>query len=105
MSPLPAHLITALLQLVVFTHASGGAYYGHKQLSQPYQHIQHLQHMGMGKGGFSQQQYLGKEVPYMQYPHYRKELPQIPHVPQIPMLKGKENARKGVNYFGGQDKG
>lgn len=99
MSPLSVLLITALLQLVVFTHASGGAFYGHNQHSQPYQQIQHFQHMGMGKGGFPQQQYLGKEVPYMQYPQYRKE------IPQIPVLKGKEKARKGINYFGGQDKG
>ncbi|TNN54061.1 hypothetical protein EYF80_035752 [Liparis tanakae] len=32
--------------------------------------MQHHQHMG--KENFPQQQYLGKEVPYMQYPHYRK---------------------------------
>lgn len=99
MPPLPVPLLLTLLQLVVFTYVSGGAYYGHKQHPQPYQQMQHLQHMGMGKEGFPQQQYLGKEVPYMQYPHYRKELP------QVPMHKGKENARKGGSYNGGQDKG
>lgn len=35
----------------------------------------------------------------MQYPHYRKELP------QMPMHKGKETGRKGGTYNGGQDKG
>lgn len=104
MPPLPAHLLLTLLQLLVLTYVSRGAYYGHKQHPQQYQPMQHLQHMGMGKEGFpqqqqQQQQYLGKEVPYMQYPHYRKELP------QIPMHKGKENARKGGGYNGGQDKG
>lgn len=95
----PAPLFLILLQLVVITYVSCGAYYGHKQHPQQYQPMQHLQHISMGKEGFTQQQYLGKEVPYMQYPHYRKELP------QIPMLKGKENARKGTGYKGGQDKG
>lgn len=99
MPPLPAPLFLSLLQLVVITHVSGGAYYGHKQHPQQYQPMQHLQHIGMGKEGFPQQQYLGKEVPYMQYPHYRKELP------QIPVLKGKENAHKGVGYKGSQEKG
>lgn len=99
MPPLPAPLFLTLLQLVVLTYVSGGAYYGHKQHPQPYQPMQRLQHMGMGKEGFPQQQYLGKEVPYMQYPHYRKELP------QIPMHKGKETSRKGGSYSGGQDKG
>lgn len=99
MPPLPAPLFLALLQVVALTYVSGGAYYGHKQHPQPYQPVQHLQHMGIGKEGFPQQQYLGKEVPYMQYPHYRKELP------QMPMHKGKENARKGAGYNGGQDKG
>lgn len=99
MPPLPVPLFLALLQLVALTYVSGGAYYGHKQHPQPYQPVQHLQHMGMGKEGFPQQQYLGKEVPYMQYPHYRKELP------QMPMHKGKDNARKGGGYNGGQDKG
>ncbi len=97
MPPLPVPLFLTLLQLAVLTCVSGGAYYGHKQHPQPYQPMQHLQHMG--KEGFPQQQYLGKEVPYMQYPHYRKELP------QMPMHKGKENARKGGGYNGGQDKG
>lgn len=55
--------------------------------------------MGMGKEGFPQQQFIGKEIPYMQYPHYRKELP------QIPVFKGKESGRKGGRYNGGQDKG
>lgn len=99
MPPLPAPLQLALLQLIVFTYVSAGAYYGHKQHPQQYQQMQHLQHMGMGKEGYPQQQYLGKEMPYMQYPHYRKELP------QMPMQKGKENPRKGGGYNGGQDKG
>lgn len=99
MPPLPAPLFLTLLQLVVLTYVSGGAYYGHKQHPQQYQPVQHLQHMGMGKEGFPQQQYLGKEVPYMQYPHYRKE------IPQMPMHKGKDTARKGGGYNGGQDKG
>lgn len=99
MPPLPVPLLLVLLQLVVLTSVSGGAYYQHKQHPQQYQPVQQFQHMGMGKDGFPQQQYLGKEVPYMQYPHYRKELP------QMPVLKGKENARKGGGYKGGQDKG
>ncbi|CAG5865794.1 unnamed protein product [Menidia menidia] len=99
MYSLPVPLIPTLLHVLVLTYVSGGAYYGHKQHPQPYQQMQHLQHMGMGKGGFPQQQYHGKEVPYMQYPHYRKELP------QMPMLKGKENTRKGGNFNGGHDKG
>lgn len=98
MPPLPVPLLT-LLQLVALTCVSSGAFYGHKQHPQPYQPMQHLQHMGMGKEGYPQQQYLGKEVPFMQYPHYRKELP------QMPMHKGKETGRKGGTYNGGQDKG
>lgn len=97
MLPLLAPLF--LLQLVVLTFVSGGAYYGHKQHPQPYQPMQHIQHIGMGKGGFPQQQYLGKDMPYMQYPHYSKELP------PMPMHKGKENAHKGGGYNGGKDKG
>lgn len=97
MPPLLAPLF--LLQLVVLTFVSGGAYYGHKQHPQPYQPMQHIQHIGMGKGGFPQQQYLGKDMPYMQYPHYSKELP------PMPMHKGKENAHKGGSYNGGKDKG
>lgn len=99
MPPIPDPLFFTLLHLVVLTYVSGGAYYGHKQHPQPYQPVQHHQRMGIGKEGFPQQQYLGKEVPYMQYPHYRKELP------QMPMHKGKENARKGGGFNGGQDKG
>ena len=102
MAPLPAPLSLTVLQLAALTYVCGGAYYGHKQHPQhpqPYQPVQHHQHMGMGKEGFPQQQYLGKEVPYMQYPQYRKELP------QMPMHKGKENARKGGGYKGGPDKG
>ena len=93
MCSLPAPLVLTLLQLLVLTYASGGAYYGHNQHPQQYQPMQHLQ------AGFPQQQYHGKDVPYMQYPHYRKDLP------QMPMLKGKEKLRKGGNYNGGQDKG
>lgn len=99
MPPLPVPLFLTLLHLIILTYVSGGAYYGHKQHPQPYQPMQHLQHMGMAKEGFPQQQYHGKEVPYMQYPHYRKELP------QLPMHKGKGNGHKGGNYNGGQDKG
>lgn len=99
MPPLPAPLLLTLLQLAVLTCVSGGAYYGHKQHPQQYQPMQHLQHIGMAKEGFPQQQYLGKETPYMQYPHYRKELP------QMPMHKGNEKARKGGGYNGRQDKG
>lgn len=97
MLPRPLPLLLTLLQLAVLTYMSAGAYYGHKQHPQQYQPMQHLQHMG--KEGFPQQQYLGKEVPYMQYPHYRKEL----H--PMPMHKGKENLRRGGGYHGGQDKG
>lgn len=96
MPPVPAPLLLTLLQLAAITFVSGGAYYGHKPHPQSYQPMPHLQHMG--KEGFPQQQYLGKEAPYMQYPHYRKELP------QMPILKGKD-ARKGTGYKGGQDKG
>lgn len=92
-------LLTVLLQLFVFPCVTDGAYYGHKQHPQPYQPMQHLQHINMGNRGFPQQQYIGKEVPYMQYPHYMKELP------QMPLLKGKENPRKGGNYNGGKEKG
>lgn len=99
MPPFPVPFLLTLLQLAALTSVSGGAYYGHKQHPQPYQPVQHHQHMGMGKEGFPQQQYLGKEVPYMQYPHYRKE------IPQMPMHKGTDNARKGGGYKGGQDKG
>lgn len=98
MAPLPAPFILTVIQLVLLTYVNGGAYYGHKQHPQSYQPMQHLQHMGMGKEGFPQQQYLGKEMPYRQYPQYRKELP------QMPMHKGKENKGKGGGY-GGQDKG
>lgn len=101
MHPLPVPLLLTLLQLAVLTYVSGGAYYGHKQRPQPYQPMQHMQHMGMGKEGFPQQQYLRKEVPYMQYPHYRKELPQMP----LHKGKGKETGRKGGTYDGGSDKG
>ncbi|KAI9530054.1 hypothetical protein NQZ68_004071 [Dissostichus eleginoides] len=94
MPPLPFFL--TLLQLAVLTCVTAGAYYGHKQHPQQYQPVQH--HQQMGKEGFPQQQYLGKEVPYMQYPHYRKE------IPQMPMHKGKGNAHKGDGYNGGQDK-
>lgn len=101
MHPLPVPLLLTLLQLAVLTYVSGGAYYGHKQRPQPYQPMQHMQHMGMGKEGFPQQQYLRKEVPYVQYPHYRKELPQMP----MHKGKGKETGRKGGTYDGGSDKG
>lgn len=101
MHPLPVPLLLTLLQLAVLTYVSGGAYYGHKQRPQPYQPMQHMQHMGMGNEGFPQQQYLRKEVPYMQYPHYRKELPQMP----MHKGKGKETGRKGGTYDGGSDKG
>lgn len=99
MAPLPAPHILTLIQLVLLSYVNGGAYYGHKQHPQPYQPMQHIQHMGIGKEGFPQQQYLGKEIPYMQYPHYRKELP------QMPMNKGKDNRGKGGSYNGGTDKG
>lgn len=99
MSSLPVLLFLSLFHFVVLTHINGGAFYGHKQHPQPYQPKQHHQHLGKGNGGFPQQQYLGKEVPYMQYPHYRKE------VPQMPTLKGKQNIRDGGAYLGGQDKG
>lgn len=101
MHPLPVPLLLTLLQLAVLTYVSGGAYYGHQQRPQQYQPMQHMQHMGMGKEGFPQQQYHRKEVPYMQYPHYRKELPQMP----VHKGKGKETGRKGGTYDGGSDKG
>lgn len=99
MAPFPAPLILTVVQLGLLTYVNGGAYYGHKQHPQSYQPMQHLQHMGMSKEGFPQQQYLRKEMPYMQYPQYRKELP------QLPMHKGKEKKGKGGGYNGGQDKG
>ncbi|KAK0147172.1 Collagen alpha-4(VI) chain [Merluccius polli] len=99
MPPLPAPLFLVVLQLVVLSCVHCGAFYGHKQHPQHHQPMQHIQHMGIGKEGFPQQQFHGKEIPYMQYPHYRKE------IPQMPMHMGKEIARKGGGYNGRQDKG
>lgn len=102
MPPLGPPFLLTLLQLIVLTYVSDGKYYGHNQHPQAYQQqmqMQHLQHMGIGSEGYPQQQYIGKDAPYMQYPQYRKELP------QMPIMKGKEKARKGGVYNGGQDKG
>ena len=92
-------LLFTLLQLTVLPLVFGGAYYGHKPHPQHHQPLPHLAHMGMGKEGLPQQQYLGKDMHHMQYPQYRKELP------QMPIHMGKENPRKGGMNGGGQDKG
>ncbi|CAL8341674.1 unnamed protein product [Boreogadus saida] len=99
MPPLPAPLFLVALQLVGLRVVHCGAYYGHKQHPQHHQPMQHVQHMGIGKEGFPLPQFHGKEMPYMQYPHYRKE------IPQMPMHMGNENAHKGGGYNGRQDKG
>ncbi|CAB1347316.1 unnamed protein product [Coregonus sp. 'balchen'] len=100
-APLP--LLVALLQLAILPLVHAGAYYGHKQHQQhPQQHqpMPHLSHIGMGgKEQHPQQQWPGKEMPHMQYPQYRKE------IPQMPMHMGKEYPRKGGVVNGGQDKG
>lgn len=104
---LSAPLLVALFQLAVLPLVHAGVYYGHKQhqqhpQQQPQQHqpMPHLSHMGMGsKEQHPQQQWPGKDMPHMQYPHYRKE------IPQMPMHMGKEYPRKGVVVNSGQDKG
>ncbi|KAG7259047.1 hypothetical protein CRUP_004073 [Coryphaenoides rupestris] len=95
--------------LVVLSRVHCGTYYGHKPHPQHPQHpqqrhqpMQHVQLIGLGKEGFPQQQFHGKEIPYLQqYPQYHKEIPQMPS-----MHLGQENARKGGGgYNGRHDKG
>lgn len=97
-APLP--LLVVLLQLAVLPLVHAGAYYRHKQHPQQHQPTPHLSHMGIGgKEQHPQQHWPGKEMPHMQYPQYRKE------IPQMSMHMGKANPHKGGVVNGGQDKG
>lgn len=74
-----------VVQVYLLHHAKAGAYYGHQQLAHQNQPLPQLPHTPMGKEGIPQQQYLGKELPHLQYgndmamlPHYGKEQLQMP---------------------------
>ncbi len=73
-------LITAF-HLCLLRLAHGGAYYGHKQPPQQHQPLPQY------NDGYPQQQFMGNEMPHLQYGKEGALLP------QLPMLKGKERPR------------
>lgn len=75
-----AAFLVALVQLALLPLAFGGGYYPHK--SHPQQH-QPLPQMHMG---------MGKEMPHMPYPHYRKDLP-------MHLNKGKDNKGMSTSIY------
>lgn len=96
----PACGFAVVVQLYLLHHAQAGAYYGHQQLAQQNQPLPQLPHMPLGKEGIPQQQYLGKELPHVQYGN---DMPMLPYYGQeqlqMPFPLANPNLGKGRNII------